>query len=171
MTVLHPSRPVRLAAAAAIAGLALGGCSMFSPQTTTNVTYAPSDGVQGDVGEVGVRNLMVLTAEQGAQAELVGALFNGSAESVSLEVVVREPSDDPANPSDPLVSETIDLEPNESISIGPEADEQVTVERLDIVPRRVAEVSLIGAGGNLTLRVPVLDGTLREYADLVDQEG
>ena len=78
MTVPHPSRPVRLAAAAAIAGLALGGCSMFSPQTTTNVTYAPSDGVQGEVGPVAVRNLMVLTAEQGAEAELVGALFNSS---------------------------------------------------------------------------------------------
>ena len=160
MTVPHPSRPVRLAAAAAIAGLALGGCSMFSPQTTTNVTYAPSDGVQGEVGPVAVRNLMVLTAEQGAEAELVGALFNSSQDDVSVVIDVESGA----------ASQTIDLEPGESLSIGPEADEQVTIETLDVVPGRTVEVTMIGGESNLNLQAPVLDGSLPEYASLIGED-
>lgn len=161
MTVPHPSRPVRLAALAAVAGLALGGCSAFSPQTTTNVTYAPSDGVQGEVGGVGVRNLFVLTAEQGAEAELVGSLFNSSDEDVSLVIDVENGAG----------SATIDVPAGGSVDLGPQADEEVAMESLDIVVGRTAEVTFVGGGGNLNLSAPVLDGTLPEYAELLSDEG
>jgi len=160
VTVPHPPRPVRLAALAAVAGLALGGCSAFSPQTTTNVTYAPSDGVQGEIGQVAVRNLLVLTAEEGASAELIGSLFNDSGEDVSVVIDVENGA----------ANETIDLAAGESVMIGPEADEQVSMESLDITPGLTAEVTFVGADGNLNLAAPVLDGSLPEYAPLVSEE-
>jgi hypothetical protein len=173
VTVLRPSRrPAgpRLAAAA-LAVCALSGCSLMSPQTTQNVTYAPSDGVQGELGEVKVRNVMVLTAEQGAPAEVVGSLFNGSGDDVEVEVVVREPSDDPAAPNDPLTTSTLQLDGNQSLSIGPQADEQVEIDGLDVVIGTFAEITFIGGGGSLVLQAPVLDGTLPEYAELLEDEG
>lgn len=173
MTVLRPSRrPAgpRLAAAA-LAVCALSGCSVLSPQTTQNVTYAPSDGVQGDLGQVKVRNVMLLTAEQGAPAEVVGSVFNGSGDDVELEVVVREPAEDPAAPNEPVATQTLELPGNQSLTIGPEADETIEIDELGIVPGRFAEVTFIGGGDNLVLQVPVLDGTLAEYAELLGEEG
>ncbi len=161
MTVPHPSRPARLAALAAVVGLALGGCSAFSPQTTSNVTYAPSDGVQGEVGGIAVRNLFVLTAEQGAEAELVGALVNSSGEDVSLVVDVE----------DGAASATVEVPAGRSVSLGPQADEEVAMASLDIVPGRTAEVTFTGGGGELELSAPVLDGTLPEYAELLSDQG
>ncbi len=173
MTVLRPSRRPAgsRAAVAVLAVCALAGCSQLSPQTTQNVTYAPSDGVQGQVGEVKVRNVLVLTSEQGGPAELVGSLFNPTGEDVSLEVVVREPAGDDGAATEPLATETIELGGAEDVMIGPDADQQVSLEQLDVVPGRFAEVSFTGGGGELVLQVPVLDGTLPEYADLVPGEG
>lgn len=161
MTVPHLPRTVRLAALAAVAGLVLGGCSAFSPQTTSNVTYAPSDGVQGEVGDIAVRNLFVLTAEQGAAAELVGSLFNSSGEDVSLVIDVENGAG----------SETVEVPAGQSVTLGPQADAEVAMESLDILPGRTAEVTFVGSGGNLNLSAPVLDGTLPEYAELLSDEG
>jgi hypothetical protein len=169
VTVPHPSRPVRLAAAAAVAGLALGGCSMFSPQTTTNVTYAPSDGVQGESGDLSVRNVFLVTEERGAQADLVGAVYNESGETAQVQVLVREGGGDAA--AQPLLQEDVEVDAEGSVSMGPQADEQLTVDGLDVVPGRTVEVTFIGAGGNVTLQAPVLDGSLPEYAELLGEDG
>jgi len=164
---------VRTAAAAAVAALALGGCSMFSPQTTTNVTYAPSDGVQGELGELAVRNVFVLTEEKGASAELVGALFNESGERVQVQVAVHEQVEGDGDQAlgEPLLVESIDVDGNDSVSLGPEADEQVTIDSLDVVPGRTVSVTFVGGDGNLVLDAPVLDGSLPEYAELLGEEG
>lgn len=173
MTVLRPSRrPAgpRLAAAV-LAVSALAGCSVLSPQTTQNVTYAPSDGVQGAVGEVEVRNVLLLTREEGAPAELVAALFNESDESTSVEVAVRETTEPDAPPSEPVVTRTLQLGPGEELFIGPEADEAISIDQLDVLPGLTTEVTFGGGGADdLVLQVPVLDGTLAEYAQLLDGE-
>lgn len=161
MTVPHLSRTARLAAVAAVAGLALGGCSAFSPQTTQNITYAPSDGVQGEVGPVLVRNAIVLTAEEGAPGSLVTALFNTSDQPVQLIVDVQ----------DGAGTQTLDLAAGENLSLGPQAEEQVFVEGLDVMPGLTTEVTFIGGDSSLNLRVPVLDGTLPPYDELVADIG
>ncbi len=173
MTVPHPSRTVRVAAVAA-AGLALGGCSAFSPQTTTNVTYAPSDGVQGEVGDLAVRNLFVLTEEQGASAELVGAVFNESGEQVEVQMTVRaQPEEgEDAAAGEALLDESVQVDGDDSVSFGPGADEQITIKELDVVPGRAVSVTFFAGDANLTLEAPVLDGSLPEYAELLgEQEG
>lgn len=168
MTVPHPFRSLRVAAVAVVAALALGGCSMFSPQTTTNVTYAPSDGVQGAVGDLAVRNVFVLTEEQGASAELVGAIFNSSDQQVQVQVTVRQQGE---AAGETLVDDRVTVDGNDSVSLGPDADEQVTIEELDVVPGRVVQVSFVGDAGEITLDAPVLDGSLPEYAELLGQQG
>ena len=173
MTVPHPSRPVRAAAVAAVAGLALGGCSMFSPQTTTNVTYAPSDGVQGTAGDLAVRNVFVLTEEQGSSAELVGAVFNASDEQMQVQVTVREQGEGEGGeaPGQPLLDQVVDVDGNDSVTMGPDEDEQVTIEQLDVIPGRVVSVTFLRGEGPITLEAPVLDGSLPEYAELLGEEG
>lgn len=161
MTVPHPFRPVRLAALAAVAGLALGGCSAFSPQTTTNVTYAPSDGVQGQVGDVLVRNAIVLTEEQGAPGSLVVALFNDSEDAVELVIDVQ----------DGAANQTVDLAPGEDLFLGPQAEDQLYIEGFDVLPGLTTEVTFIGGDDALNLMVPVLDGTLPPYDELVADIG
>ena len=64
-------------AAAALAGavLALSGCQSFSP-TQTNVPYEPADGVAVDLGDVQIRDLLVVSAAKGEMGTLSGLMVN-----------------------------------------------------------------------------------------------
>ena len=166
MDIVSSLRPRSVALVlAASAALVLPGCSFYSPDTSLK-PYAPSDGLQSEVGDVLVRNVFVVSEGGGAPGLLIGALVNrGEADAtVSLEVggttaeidvpagasvtmgadTGRPDSDAPA-----LLSEKVEVE-----EVGPEAGD-------------VVELTVTGPGsGSVVLRVPVLlpDGP---YADLV----
>ena len=77
----------RLAASAALAlGLALGasGCSMVTYQATTE-HYDASDGVSLNVGELKVRNALVVS-EDGVDGNLVMSVVNTGEDDVTLGV-------------------------------------------------------------------------------------
>lgn len=83
-------RAVAAAALALALGAGLTGCNLISPQRTT-MEYAASDGVNAEVGDLQVRNALLVVdtdTEEVTEANLVLAVVTNSTEETKLEVVI-----------------------------------------------------------------------------------
>ncbi len=151
---MNPARRF-IGAAASIAALVLvAGCSNFSEQTT-QLDYAPSDGVQGEFGSVAVRNVLVIAEAEDAPGTLLGALVNSGSEDVRVTI------------GGDTLSADVQVPAGEAVTFGPDGDETVRTDQVGVVPGRQVRVLFSGDGGSLQLDVPVLDGSLPEYEGLV----
>ena len=147
----------RLAASAALAlGIAIGGsgCAMITYQATTE-PYDPSDGVSADVGDLALRNILVVS-EDGDEGSMTLSVSNSGSEDATLELEVG--------------GETleVDVDAGQTVAPGAGDEDPLLIERLDaevggLVP---VFVTTEGAEGR-EVRVPVLDGRLPEYEDLL----
>jgi hypothetical protein len=158
-------RPRTLRAAAlvvgvAVAGLALAGCSATYPNTTQNA-YSSSDGVRFTLGDVRGSNLHVLVAAEGDPGTLQGGLINDSAEDRSVTLAIGD-------------EETVvELGPKETVLLGVSDAEfegytEVTFAAVDAPPGGLVPVTIsTPEDGSIVQQVPVLDGTLPEYASQV----
>jgi hypothetical protein len=147
----------RLAASAALAlGIAIGGsgCAMITYQATTE-KYDPSDGVSADLGSLAIRNMLVVS-DDGREGNMVLSVTNSGTEDATLEIQVA--------------GETVevDVEAGQTVSPGAGDEEPVLVERLDAEVGGLVPVFLTSDGvEGREISVPVLDGRLPEYEDLV----
>lgn len=161
MTSLRPRtrRLLALTAGAAVAGVVLAGCSATNPMTTEN-QYSASDGVRFTLGEVRGTNLLVLSEGKGAIGRLEGALVNDGDEDQVVTLTFGD--------ADPT---TLPLGPRETLLLdGSEEDghANVVITAVEVAPGAVAPLTVkTGTGGSITLDVPVLDGSLPEYASAV----
>ena len=161
-----PLRP-RFAAllVAASAGLMLSGCSFFAP-TTSLEPYAPAEGLQTDLGEVMVRNMLVVSEGGGEPGLLVGALVNRGEEDVTVGVEVGGTTAEIEVPAGASVTIGAAVEPPDD---GQPTTLSETVEVDEVGPAAgdVIELTVTdSAAGSVVLQVPVQlpDGP---YADLV----
>lgn len=148
-------RLVRGAAAIGAAAL-LAGCSVMTPIQTAEL-YAAGDGVRAEIadgGGVRVENLMVLAEEEGAEGAVYGALVNDTTEEVTIGVTIG------------VGGIELPVGAGESVLLG--VDEEVVIPAVPAAPGGVVEATLRAEGhGTVPISVPVLDGTLPQYADLV----
>ena len=164
MASARPSRRTRSwttsAAVAAAAVLGLSGCSATNPITTAEA-YNVVDGVQADLGSsVAARNLLVVTAEEGGAGTMTGGLTNAGREDV--EVTVEPEGAD---------SVTITVPARGTVLLGSDFDEEVEIDRVEAAPGSLLTVTVsTPEGGSTDIQVPVFDGTLPEYAELVPEE-
>ena len=146
-----------------LAGLiaaSLSGCT-FGAVQATQLAYDPSDGIGAEVGDVKVRNALLLT-ENGETAALVVALVNSGDTGVQLAVSWDAQSG--------RVERTVSVPAGETVSLGAEAA-VLTLESVDAQPGSLFPVYFqYGDEAGQELGVPVLDGALNEYADLVPSE-
>ncbi|MGX1792950.1 DNA modification methylase [Microbacterium sp. NPDC055312] len=149
----------RLVAVIALgSALALGttGCTFITHQATTN-PYPASDGVPFDEtgGDVVARNVFVVTTEDGEVGNLVGAFINEGSKSSTVDIDVAGEQLTLRVPSEDRVSLGGDKMP-------------LRIENLGVKPGATVEVLIVsGDGEAIPAQVPVLDGSLDEYADLV----
>ncbi|UWF77064.1 DNA modification methylase [Microbacterium neungamense] len=149
----------RLAATAVLgAAVAFGatGCAFLTHQATT-IQYPASDGVNIETtgGPVEVRNAMVVADAEGEVGNLVAALVNTSNDDATLTVEVN---------GETL---TVDVPGGERVSLGADED-PLEIEGLDAVPGSTVEIYFASGGdAGSAAEVPVLDGTLPYYRDLV----
>lgn len=163
---------MRVAASAAVTALVAGvlsGCMFVTPQQTTR-SYTPSDGINATIGSIKVRNVLLVT-DDGQQANMLGVLSNSGdvASTVTLQY-------DTATGSE---STTLAVPAGGVLSLRPNADQQVAtsvqttaqavqLDGLSAQPGSLLTVGLSVSGEQpVTLRVPVLNGSLSEYAGLV----
>jgi hypothetical protein len=155
----------RLAASAALAlGLALGasGCSMLTYQATTE-RYDASDGVSASVGDLDLRNILVVS-EDGEDGTLVMTVVNTGPDDVTLGVQFGAGGGD---------THEIEIESGSTVAFGVD-----DIEGIDVVEPLLLEGIDAEVGGLLPMyfqygdaegvekQVPVLDARLPEYADL-----
>lgn len=158
-------RPRTLRAAAlvvgvAVAGLTLAGCSATN-QITTEDVYSASDGVRFELGDVRGSNLHVLVAAEGDPGTLQGGLINDGTEDRSVTLAIGD-------------DETVvELGPKETVLLGVadaegEGYAEVTFPAVDAPPGGLVPVTIsTPEDGSIVQQVPVLDGTLPEYASQV----
>lgn len=151
------SRTTRVAVGGAIAAaLALTGCSVTNP-ITTHRDYAASDGVIVDVGETRLGNAIVIASEEGAPGVLVGYVTNRGTQAAQVTIAVGGEE-----------AASFRVDGGATTLVGPEADHAVEVSAVPAAPGAKVEVTVrTDRDGEATSVVPVLDGTLEEYADLV----
>lgn len=153
------ARPARLVAAASVmaGALLLAACS----PTITTKPYAPSDGIRVNLtDQVRGINLMVVSEGEGQPGAVLGALANGSADDVDFVLA--------AEGAEPI-SLTVPAGQTVYLSADHEGDQAVDAQ-LDIVdtyPGGDLDATLSGAGVDEDFSLPVMDGTLPEYADWV----
>ncbi|ERK72612.1 hypothetical protein [Leifsonia aquatica] len=135
--------------------LLLTGCDLFAPQDTIDI-HETSDGVSGTVGDVFVANAVLLTAPDGdGPAGLVASLVNQGTSSRDVSVHTT------------AGSESVALEPSGVVQLGVPEGETVEFDGLDAKPGSLTDVTFETGAETLTLQVPVLDGALPQYRDLV----
>ncbi len=179
MTSHRPRRlPVRLSlrtgvAAALASGLLLAGCSATNPIETSK-PYDPSDGIGAALGDVRASNLMIVSEGVGKPGVLLGAFTNDGDEDVTLTIAFggvdaaegAEPSADPASIDLPA-GETVLLTSTENGDLKV-VTERVAVTATPAAPGDLAAIAVSSdVSGGTTLRVPVLDGTLPDYASVL----
>ncbi|WP_034620892.1 hypothetical protein [Cellulomonas sp. URHE0023] len=165
MTSPRPrTRRLRPATGLAVAGLAaaltLAGCSATN-QMTTEQDYNSSDGVSAQVGDIKAHNFLVASEAKDEPGALLGALQNTGDDRQVVTVTLG--SDD----------QTVNVPPGQTVLLGApggnsDTNEKIVFESVPEPPGAVVEVTVATKdAGSVSLDVPVVDGTLPEYADAV----
>lgn len=165
--VVHPcvfGGPVKarlIASVVLAASVVLGtsACNLVAPQATTN-NYDPSDGVSGRTGDLKIRNAMIIVGENGTDGNLVAAVTNGG-DAQSLSIQFGEGEDETVTAAIPEQS---------TVSFGTAEDDPILLEGIDAEAGSLVEVFFqYGNETGVEILVPVLDGALEEYSDLVPE--
>ena len=128
---------------------------MLTYQATTE-HYDPSDGVSANVGDLDLRNILVVS-DDGEDGNLVLTVVNTGDEDAELGVQVGEGG------GEPLI---IEVEAGATVSLGGDA-EPLLLEGIDTQPGALLPIFFqYGTAEGIEKLVPVLDGRLPEYADL-----
>ncbi|MGN6427032.1 hypothetical protein [uncultured Leifsonia sp.] len=154
------------AAASVVLALAVAfgtaGCGLVAPQATTK-HYDASDGVSGSVGQVDVRNAMIVTDGVGGKVgNLVVTLVNNDAKSHRVTVTSGSSS----------AKAYVTVQPGQVKQVGTTPDE-ASSSNIFLTPFSALPGSLYpvyfqyGDQTGAKLDVPVLDGALEDYKDLV----
>jgi hypothetical protein len=151
----------RLAASIALAAallLATTGCT-FSAPIATEKEYDPSDGVGTEVGELAVRNALLI-GDDPETLNLVMTVVNPSTVGKRLSIQWTDGSE--------RVTEIVVISANGRTAFGgPEQDQILITGATDTIGGLVPIFLSYGTAPGVELLVPVLDGSLPEYELLV----
>lgn len=146
-----------LIAAIGIGAMAFTGCSAINPQSTT-MEVAVSDGVHLDMGQLKLRNVLIISEAAGKSGHVAGTFYNEADSDIILTISGAQGAQTQVTvkPGIPLVlSSQNDNAVLSTMAQGPGSMETI-------------ELRQSGAGSKTaSLNVPILDGTLAEYKNLV----
>ena len=155
-------RIVSSIALAAALSLGATGCGLVAPQGTLE-PYAPSDGIDVDLEQLDVRNLLLIADESGENFNVVFTSVNNTDAPVLLRMTFVDESGSQKATADFMA------EPGLTVFGDPDGDVAPTlVSVAGLKPGATVMTYLEVAGGGEEQRaVPVLDGTLAEYEHYV----
>jgi hypothetical protein len=152
-----PPRAPVLAAVALSGILALSGCQVMSP-IQTDVPYQPADGVAVDLGDVQVRDLVVVSAAKGDAGILSGMVINNGTETVTVTFAVRATDANGAATDTTGISAQADIPAGTAIRLsGVDGTTPVTLTSIATAPGGILGITVsTPAGGAPEVSVPVL---------------
>lgn len=153
----------RIAASIVLAvGVAMGtaGCNLIAPQATT-YHYDPSDGVSANVGDIAVRNAMIIS-DDGELGNLVVTVVNSGTEEIDLEVQYET--------ADGLAKASITAEPGTTV-VGEHGDEVVQLDGLGTIAGSLVKTYFgYGTEEQAEALLPVLTSDMESYSTLAPTE-
>ncbi|NQX12093.1 hypothetical protein HQQ80_10690 [Microbacteriaceae bacterium VKM Ac-2855] len=149
----------RIAASIVLAvGVAMGtaGCNLIAPQATTK-QYDPSDGVGTNVGDIAVRNAMIIS-DDGELGNLVVTVVNSGTEDIDLQLQYES--------ADGLADASLTASPGTTV-IGEAGDETVHLDDLGTVAGSLVKMYFAyGSEETAEALVPVLTSDMISYSTL-----
>ncbi len=133
---------------AGLMGIILAGLSGCSTATPDEDWHAIANGVDGDVGAVDVRSLLIVSQDANQPGRFLGTLFNTSTEPVD---VVLSDSDD---------SVAVRLGPQEELGFD---TNPLLLSSVSDIPGSRVPISVTVGSEKEEFSTPVLDGTLQAY--------
>lgn len=146
-----------LIAAIGIGAMAFTGCSAINQQSTA-MEVTVSDGVHLDMGQMELRNVLIISEAAGDAGRVVGSFYNNADSDITLTISGAQGS-----------QTEITVKPGVPTILGTASD-QAILSTVEQPPGSIEKIELrqSGAGSETaSLKVPVLDGTLAEYKNLV----
>jgi hypothetical protein len=159
----HREGPVRARVTASIAvsaivAVALAGCAFLTPQATLK-HYDPSDGVSASIGDVRISNALVLT-DDGKDGNLILSALNTSSRDLKLNVQW--------DAAGTKTTVTVKLPAGKATQIGYGDDGQEYLADIGTDAGGLLPVYFqYGDVAGKQLQLPVLDGTLPQYTELL----
>ena len=156
-SALKPTVLARVAAVVAIA-IAVSACSAINP-ITTQKEYQASDGVHVALGDnAEAINLLVMTTAKDAPAVLTGSIHNAGTDDLTVTLSI-----------DGVLSANVTVSPDSTVKLGTGEGEQLVQGTSPAAPGGLAPVWIGTAElGATQSQVPVVDGTLAPYNEVVD---
>ncbi|GGH97110.1 hypothetical protein GCM10007170_26550 [Arthrobacter liuii] len=145
-----------LTAAALGASLLTAGCGYITPQQTSH-QYSASDGIRADLGPLQLRNMLIVSTGENEPGRLIGAVYNSSSKNVKLTVNGAKGS-----------QTEVPVKANSYTLLNEKSDEAI-LSTTGGKPGSMVDLKISENGTNVsnTVKVPVLDATLKEYKDYV----
>ena len=150
-----PKNRAQRAAAAGVIALAVLGvssCSAVNEQATVR-EYSPSDGIVENVGEVELRNLLVVSNGDGEAGRVLGTVVNASPDNVEFSLAMG--------------GTTLEwtIESGDKVIFEDAPADQTTVPNVDVLPGTGLRADASDGAETVELNVPVVDGTLEDYRE------
>ncbi|UWX97569.1 hypothetical protein N2K95_02440 [Arthrobacter zhaoxinii] len=155
-----PKNRVRRTAAAGVIALAMlgtAGCSAVNEQATT-IEYSPSDGILENVGDLQLRNILVVSNGSGEPGRLIGTVINDGAETQKFTLAVGG------------ASLPFELEAGDKVVFEDEAEAQVYVPEVEVDAGTGINTELTVNDDTTTLNIPVVNGDQPDYRPYLPAE-
>jgi hypothetical protein len=144
----------KLAIAAAAIGvglLSVTGCGFVNAQQTSH-QYSASDGVRADLGKLQLRNILIVASGEKEPGRVIGAVFNQSNSDATLTL-------SGANGA----QTEIPVKAMSETYLNDTADAAI-LSTAGVIPGGLTPVTIRSGSDSATINVPVVNGTLPEYA-------
>ncbi|MCU1581461.1 MAG: hypothetical protein JWO01_849 [Microbacteriaceae bacterium] len=147
---------------ASIVLLGTAGCTFFAPQTTLK-PYDPSDGIGAQVGSILVRNALLLSKD-GKTGSLLVNLINDGNSGINVKFQYDATVDGTAA----KVNTDVFVDPGAVTSFGGNGDKKFILDGIATKPGQLFPIFVqYGQQTGKEMLIPVLDGTLPQYSNLL----
>lgn len=152
------ARAAASVALVSIVAALLAGCGYTTPIGTVP-EYNPSDGINADLGELALRNVIVIS-DDGVDGNLLMVAINNG--DTDIELKLQYETDGTEHNVEVLV------EANSTVEFGSGDDGQLLLEDIGVEPGGLLDLYVqYGSEPGELLQVPVIDTTLAEYEGLL----
>lgn len=148
-------------------GVLLGtsACNFFVPQSTTE-SYTASDGVDAQVGDLAIRNALLITSD-GQSANLVVTVVSDATDSETLNIQIDAGSSQMTKTLQVPGKKTVRVPGNTATVIAGAGTQELTFDNLNVVVGSLAPVYFqYGDAEGASVLVPVLNTSMAQYSNL-----